>query len=108
MKISPYHIDRYYDSRGRRCPCPVETVVDDEVARSRIIGSAYGWAVTVDDDTWAMFLLASHPRWQEMVREEVVREYPAHRLPIGDALGKLKLVCYARTYSHLLNYIWCI
>ncbi|XBH71673.1 hypothetical protein VPH35_099091 [Triticum aestivum] len=57
VKISPYHIDRYYDSRGGRCRCPVETVVDDEVARSRIIGSAYGWAVTVDDDTWAMSLL---------------------------------------------------
>ncbi|XBH93763.1 hypothetical protein VPH35_084637 [Triticum aestivum] len=57
VKVSPYHIDRYYDSRGRQCPCPVETVMDDEVARSRIIGRAYGWAVIVDDDTWAMSLL---------------------------------------------------
>ncbi|XBH93758.1 hypothetical protein VPH35_084632 [Triticum aestivum] len=57
VKLSPYpyHIDRadrHYTQR-----CPVETVVDDEVARSRIIGCSHGWAVIVDDDTWAMSLL---------------------------------------------------
>ncbi|XBI83045.1 hypothetical protein VPH35_091606 [Triticum aestivum] len=52
----PNYIDTYvYGTRDG--PYPVETVVDRDVARSRIIGSSYGWAVTVDDDTWAMFLL---------------------------------------------------
>ena len=85
-----------------------ETLSTEEMVGECRTFFAAGYETSASLITWAMFLLASYPRWQEMVREDVVREYPAHRLPIGDALGKLKLVCYARTYSHLLNYIWCI
>ncbi|KAM3277084.1 hypothetical protein ACQJBY_045098 [Aegilops geniculata] len=36
----------------------VKTVMDDgEVASARILGSSYGWVITVDNDTWAMSLL---------------------------------------------------
>ena len=90
------------------CRSSAETLSTREMIGECRTLFAAGYETSASVITWAMFLLASYPRWQEMVREEVVREYPAHRLPIGDALGKLKLVCYARTYSHLLNYIWCI
>ncbi|KAM3393451.1 hypothetical protein ACQJBY_014253 [Aegilops geniculata] len=53
---------------------------------------AAGYNTSASLITWAMFLLASYPRWQEMVREEVVREYPAHQLPLVDSPGKLKLL----------------
>ena len=55
VKVSPYESNTWEGARR----CPVETVVDEEAARTRIIGcsSSYGWAVTVDDDTWAMYLL---------------------------------------------------
>ncbi|XP_037438451.1 cytochrome P450 709B2-like [Triticum dicoccoides] len=53
---------------------------------------AAGYETSASIITWAMFLLASYPRWQEMVREEVARECPAHRPPTVDALGKLKLL----------------
>ncbi|XBI87397.1 hypothetical protein VPH35_025496 [Triticum aestivum] len=51
-----------------------------------------GYETSANLITWAMFLLASHPRWQEMVRDEVVQEFPAHKPPLGDGLGKLKLL----------------
>jgi cytochrome P450 family 709 len=41
--------------------------------------------------TWASFLLATHPEWQERLREEVRRECGG-ALPTGDALNKLRLV----------------
>ncbi|WVZ76940.1 hypothetical protein U9M48_024854 [Paspalum notatum var. saurae] len=45
--------------------------------------------------TWAMFLLGTHPDWQEKLREEVRRECgggDADAVPTGDALSRLKLV----------------
>ena len=43
--------------------------------------------------TWAMFLLSSYPKWQQKVREEVLRECPnSNEVPGLDALSKLKLV----------------
>ncbi|CAM0878176.1 unnamed protein product [Alopecurus aequalis] len=55
VKVSPYRINV---GTGRsRHPIPVETVIDEEVAHTRIIGCSYGWAITVNDDTWDMFLL---------------------------------------------------
>ncbi|PWZ06875.1 Cytochrome P450 709B2 [Zea mays] len=43
--------------------------------------------------TWAMFLLGTHPEWQQRLREEVVRECGGAEVPLsGDALNKLKLV----------------
>ncbi|KAF8768716.1 hypothetical protein HU200_007274 [Digitaria exilis] len=43
--------------------------------------------------TWAMFLLATHPEWQQRLREEVLRECGGAGTPLhGDTLNKLKLV----------------
>jgi PHYB activation tagged suppressor 1 len=43
--------------------------------------------------TWAMFLLGTHPEWQQRLREEVIRECGGAEVPLrGDALNKLKLV----------------
>jgi cytochrome P450 family 709 len=42
--------------------------------------------------TWASFLLATHPEWQERLREEEVRHECGGALPTGDALNKLRLV----------------
>ncbi|KAL6841745.1 hypothetical protein ACP4OV_028257 [Aristida adscensionis] len=41
--------------------------------------------------TWAMFLLSTHPEWQDRLREEVRREC-AGQVPTGDELNKLRLV----------------
>jgi len=42
--------------------------------------------------TWAVFLLGTHPEWQQKLREEVLRECGGTTAPIhGDALNKLKL-----------------
>jgi cytochrome P450 family 709 len=43
--------------------------------------------------TWAMFLLGTHPEWQQKLREEVLQECGGAEAPIlGEALNKLKLV----------------
>jgi len=43
--------------------------------------------------TWAMFLLGTHPEWQQRLREEVLRECGGAEAPISaDALSQLKLV----------------
>ncbi|KAF0906916.1 hypothetical protein E2562_013300 [Oryza meyeriana var. granulata] len=41
--------------------------------------------------TWSMFLLSTHPEWQEKLREEVATEC-SDEVPTGDMLNKLKLV----------------
>ncbi|GJN10903.1 hypothetical protein PR202_ga29045 [Eleusine coracana subsp. coracana] len=41
--------------------------------------------------TWAMFLLSTHPDWQERLRDEVVRECGGRRAPTHDMLNKLKM-----------------
>ncbi|KAF0906922.1 hypothetical protein E2562_013306 [Oryza meyeriana var. granulata] len=40
--------------------------------------------------SWTMFLLSTHPKWQEKLREEVVMECGGE-VPTGDMLNKLKL-----------------
>jgi PHYB activation tagged suppressor 1 len=43
--------------------------------------------------TWTMFLLGTHPEWQQRLREEVLRECGGAEVPLNaDALNKLKLV----------------
>jgi cytochrome P450 family 709 len=43
--------------------------------------------------TWAMFLLGTHPEWQQKLRQEVLQECGGAEAPIlGEALNKLKLV----------------
>ncbi|KAL6657034.1 hypothetical protein ACP70R_004814 [Stipagrostis hirtigluma subsp. patula] len=43
--------------------------------------------------TWTMFLLSTHPEWQDKLREEVLRECGGgDRIPTHDMLNKLKLV----------------
>jgi len=48
---------------------------------------------------WTVFLLSTHPQWQDKVREEVLREFPGGDgdVPNFDTLSRLKLV---RTYMH--------
>uniref|UniRef100_A0ACD5XYA3 Uncharacterized protein n=1 Tax=Avena sativa TaxID=4498 RepID=A0ACD5XYA3_AVESA len=42
--------------------------------------------------TWAVFLLGTHPEWQQKLREEVLRECGSPTVPLnGDSLKKLKL-----------------
>jgi PHYB activation tagged suppressor 1 len=43
---------------------------------------------------WTMFLLSTHPQWQDKVREEVLREFPGGDgdVPNSDTLSRLKLV----------------
>ncbi|CAL4931212.1 unnamed protein product [Urochloa decumbens] len=43
---------------------------------------------------WAMFLLSTHPQWQDKVREEVLREFSGDEavVPSSDVLAKLKLL----------------
>jgi PHYB activation tagged suppressor 1 len=41
--------------------------------------------------TWTMFLLSTHPEWQEKLREEVLTEC-GNDVPTGDMLNKLQLV----------------
>uniref|UniRef100_A0ACD5YY77 Uncharacterized protein n=1 Tax=Avena sativa TaxID=4498 RepID=A0ACD5YY77_AVESA len=41
--------------------------------------------------TWTMFLLSTHPEWQEKLREEVLGECGSE-VPTGDMLNRLKLV----------------
>ncbi|KAL6657033.1 hypothetical protein ACP70R_004813 [Stipagrostis hirtigluma subsp. patula] len=41
--------------------------------------------------TWTMFLLSTHPEWQDKLRDEVRRECGGE-VPTGDALNKLRLV----------------
>lgn len=72
-----------------------ETLSTEEMVGECRTFFAAGYETSANLITWAMFLLARYPKWQEMVREEVVREYPAHQLPLDDALGRLKLVRYA-------------
>ena len=47
--------------------------------------------------TWVMFLLSTHPEWQDKLRAEVLRECGGgrdrRRAPTHDMLSKLKLVC---------------
>ncbi|KAM3373382.1 hypothetical protein ACQJBY_020039 [Aegilops geniculata] len=69
-----------------------ETLSTEEMVGECRTFFAAGYDTSASLITWAMFLLASYPRWQEMVREEVVREYPAHELPLVDSPGKLKLL----------------
>ncbi|XP_002467797.2 cytochrome P450 709B2 [Sorghum bicolor] len=42
---------------------------------------------------WTMFLLSTHPQWQDKVREEVLREFPGGGdVPNSDTLSRLKLL----------------
>ncbi|GJN31599.1 hypothetical protein PR202_gn00118 [Eleusine coracana subsp. coracana] len=40
---------------------------------------------------WTMFLLSTHPKWQEKVREEVIHEF-GREIPNADDVSKLKLL----------------
>jgi PHYB activation tagged suppressor 1 len=50
---------------------------------------------------WTMFLLSTHPQWQDKVREEVLREFPGGDgdVPNSDTLSRLKLVRTVHTYA---------
>ncbi|KAM3213166.1 hypothetical protein ACQJBY_065900 [Aegilops geniculata] len=74
------------------CSRSAETLSTEEMVGECRTFLAAGYETSANLITWAMFLLASNPWWQEMVREEVVREYPAHQLPSAEAPGKLKLL----------------
>ncbi|XP_021764531.1 cytochrome P450 734A1-like [Chenopodium quinoa] len=42
--------------------------------------------------TWTTVLLAMHPHWQDLAREEVLRVCPSRDLPSKDDLAKLKML----------------
>lgn len=45
--------------------------------------------------TWTTILLAMHPQWQELAREEVLRVCGARDIPSKDDFSKLKMVCFS-------------
>ncbi|XP_066388051.1 cytochrome P450 709B1-like isoform X1 [Miscanthus floridulus] len=51
---------------------------------------------------WTMFLLSTHPQWQDQVREEVLREFRGGDgdVPNSDTLSRLKLMTCMRAASH--------
>nr|CAB3500696.1 unnamed protein product [Digitaria exilis] len=68
------------------------TLTTDEVIEECKTFFAEGQETTASLLVWAMFLLSTHPQWQEKVREEVLREFPGDVAPNTDVLSRLKLL----------------
>ena len=74
-----------------------ETLTTDEVVDECKTFFAAGQETTATLLVWAMFLLSTHPQWQEKVREEVLREFSGDGdggvvVPNTDVLARLKHV----------------
>lgn len=53
--------------------------------------------------TWTTVLLAMHPQWQDLARDEVIKVCGSSTIPSKDDLAKLKMVCTIsslNTYPH--------
>lgn len=51
--------------------------------------------------SWTMFLLSTHPEWQEKLREEVLRECGKDQVPTHD--NKLKLVSISNSIANFFS-----
>ncbi|CAL4939615.1 unnamed protein product [Urochloa decumbens] len=81
----------------RRGSAAAETLTADEVIDECKTFFAAGQETTATLLVWAMFLLAVHPHWQDKVRDELLREFPAGdtaagEAPTADVLAQLKLL----------------
>lgn len=65
--------------------------VDDIVEECKGLFFA-GKHTTTNLMTWTIILLAMHPTWQELAREEVLSVCGARDIPTGDDVAKLKMV----------------
>ncbi|KAF8728797.1 hypothetical protein HU200_018076 [Digitaria exilis] len=79
------------------------TLTTDEVIEECKTFFAEGQETTASLLVWAMFLLSTHPQWQEKVREEVLREFPGDVAPNTDVLSRLKLVRRLQLHMVLLE-----
>lgn len=52
-----------------------------------------GYETTAVSATWCLMLLASHPHWQQSVRDEVV-EVCKGQIPDSEMIRKMKLVWF--------------
>ncbi|CAI9114037.1 OLC1v1014656C1 [Oldenlandia corymbosa var. corymbosa] len=57
--------------------------------------------------TWTTILLAMHPQWQELAREEVLRVCGARDVPTKDDISKLKTVIHPN-FLHFLSFYFII
>lgn len=52
--------------------------------------------------TWTTVLLAMHPQWQVLARDEVFKVCGPHDIPTKDDVSKLKMVTSPPSLSHMM------
>lgn len=52
--------------------------------------------------TWTTVLLAMHPQWQVLARDEVLKVCGPHDIPTKDDVSKLKMVTSPPSLSHMM------
>ncbi|CAN6289323.1 unnamed protein product [Urochloa humidicola] len=81
------------ERQGRRRSDATPTLTTEEVIDECKTFFGAGQETTATLLVWAMFLLNTHPKWREKVREEVLREFSSEAgVPNSDVLAKLKLL----------------
>ncbi|KAK2974360.1 hypothetical protein RJ640_021216, partial [Escallonia rubra] len=87
----PYDLLEHMIRANLKGPNHQTITVHDMVEECKTIFFA-GKDTTSNLMTWATILLAMHPQWQELAREEVLRVCGARDIPSKDDLPKLKLL----------------